>query len=87
MYRGHYYKLAGETELEEFLAKPDKYTHPGAPNSLPPSDLLPVRRSEMEVKMMFPQRFEIQGYCPVSYVDGNKRYPVTLTVCILYTVF
>ena len=72
--------MSGQSELDAFLEDPEKYVPPAAPHSLPPTHLLPVRRSESEVKAMFPKSFEIQGFCPVTYVEGKKRY---VHVCIL----
>ena len=66
--------MQGQTELEEFLRAPEKYVPPHAPHSLPPPELLPARRSPSEVRAMFPKRLEIQGFCPVTYVDGKRRY-------------
>lgn len=72
--------MSGQSELDAFLEDPEKYVPPAAPHSLPPTHLLPVRRSESEVKAMFPKSFEIQGFCPVTYVEGKKRY---VHICIL----
>ena len=74
IYRGVYYKMSGQMELEAFLHNPEQYVAPAAPKSLPPPDLLPVHRSQAEIKAMFPKRFEIQGFCPVTYIDGKRRY-------------
>ena len=73
-HRGKYYKMASQKELEAFLFSPERFVPPGAPQPLPPPELLPQRRSHADVKAMFPKQLEIQGFCPVSYVDGNKRY-------------
>ena len=72
-YRGLYYKLQGQSELEAFLLNPEQYVSPAAPHSLPPADMLPVQRSQSEVKAMFPKKFEIQGFCPVTYINGKRR--------------
>ena len=77
--------MQGQSELEEFLCNPQKYVSPAAPNPLPPPDLLPIQRSECEVKAMFPKKFEIQGFCPVTYVDGKKRH--VMVVGLPYLVF
>lgn len=81
--RGKYYKMASVTELDTFLATPDRFVSPNAPRPLPPQELLPRRRSHADVKAMFPKQFEIQGFCPVSYVDGKKRY-IQLSACVVY---
>ena len=83
--RGQYYKMSGKAELEAFLHDPEQYVSPAAPHPLPPTDLLPTRRSQSEVKAMFPKSFEIQGFCPVTYVDGKRRYRFPL-VCNLASV-
>ena len=64
----------GQEELDAFLHDPGQYVSPAAPHRLPPPHLLPARRSESEVKAMFPKRFEFQGFCPVTYIEGKKRY-------------
>lgn len=66
--------MASEAELEAFLATPEKFVSPETLRKLPPSELLPVRKCRADVKAMFPKQFEIQGFCPVSYVDGKKKY-------------
>ena len=63
-------RTAGEKELKLFLLNPDTYVNSGVQL---PTDL-PCRRSQIEVKEMFPRQFEIQGFCPVTYIEGNKRY-------------
>lgn len=80
IYRGLYYKMSGQMELETFLHNPEQYVAPAAPKSLPPPDLLPMHRSQTEIKAMFPKRFEIQGFCPVTYIDGKKRFTFTTYV-------
>ena len=72
--------MSGETELEAFLHDPEQYVSPATPHLLPPPDLLPARRSQSDVKAMFPKRFEMQGFCPVTYVDGKRRY-IHVHVC------
>ena len=85
--RRKYYKMASVTELDTFLATPDRFVPPNAPSPLPPQELLPRRRSHADVKAMFPKQFEIQGFCPVSYVDGKKRYIYhsAVSVCSVLT--
>ena len=72
-YRGYYYRTAGEKELQAFLNSPEKYVGNKACSQLPPPEGLPKRTSELKVKSMFPVKYEIQGFCPVTYVDGKKR--------------
>ena len=71
---GHYYKMAGPEELDQFLKEPQKYVPPLAPRKLPPPELLPIRRTSAEVKAMFPVQIQLKGYCPVTYLDGKCRY-------------
>ena len=66
--------MAGEEELDQFLKEPEKYVPPLAPRKLPPPELLPIRRTAAEVKAMFPVQIQLQGYCPVTYLDGKLRY-------------
>merc|ERR1719204_1221915 len=49
-FRGHYYKMSSQKELDAFLAEPEKYVPPLAPSKLPPVELLPRRRFKNEVK-------------------------------------
>lgn len=79
-YNGRYYCLAGQAELEAFLSSPDSFTGPGT-KELPPAERLPRRKTELEVKGMFPKQYEINGYCPVTYVDGKKRFAIIHFVC------
>ena len=73
--------MSNQEDLETFLSTPDVFVLPGCPRELPPVELLPAKRSHADVKTLFPKQFEIQGYCPVSYVDGNKRC-VCVSVCV-----
>ena len=74
LHRGKYYKTASQQELGAFLSTPEQFVPPKAPQALPPPELLPRRRTHADVKAMFPKQFEIQGFCPVSYVDGKMRF-------------
>ncbi|KAM4041197.1 adenylate kinase 9 isoform 2-T2 [Anomaloglossus baeobatrachus] len=73
-FRGHYYKMASQEELDVFLQAPELYVPPLAPRPLPLPEMLPKRLTVPDVKSKFPKNAEMKGYCPVSYVDGNKRY-------------
>lgn len=73
-FRGRYYKMETSKELEMFLENPTAYVPPLAPRALPPPDMLPKRRTASEMKTRFPCQIELQGYCPVTYLDGKKRY-------------
>ncbi|XP_075124277.1 adenylate kinase 9 [Leptodactylus fuscus] len=73
-FRGHYYKMASQEELDAFLQAPELYVPPLAPRPLPPLEMLPKRLTVADVKSKFPKNAELKGYCPVTYVDGKKRY-------------
>lgn len=60
-------------DLELFLANPDSFVLPKAPHPLPPITHLPIKRSPMDIKALFPKQFEINGFCTVCYVGGNKK--------------
>ncbi|XP_009957843.1 PREDICTED: adenylate kinase 9, partial [Leptosomus discolor] len=73
-FRGHYYKMASQEELDKFLSRPEVYVPPLAPHPLPPPDMLPRKLTGAEVNALFPLSAEMQGYCPVTYLDGKLRY-------------
>lgn len=73
-FRGRYYKMENPEKLEKFLENPSGYVPPLASRALPPADMLPQRWSATEMKAKFPCQIELQGYCPVTYLDGKKRY-------------
>uniref|UniRef100_A0A8C3LXR3 Adenylate kinase 9 n=1 Tax=Chrysolophus pictus TaxID=9089 RepID=A0A8C3LXR3_CHRPC len=73
-FRAHYYKMASQEELDKFLSRPETYVPPLAPHPLPPPDKLPQKLTAAEVKALFPKSAEMQGYCPVTYLDGKQRY-------------
>ncbi|XP_032861593.2 adenylate kinase 9 isoform X3 [Tyto alba] len=73
-FRGHYYKMASQKELDKFLSRPEIYVPPLAPHPLPPPDMLPKKLTAAEVKALFPISAEMQGHCPVTYLDGKQRY-------------
>ncbi|KFQ95639.1 Adenylate kinase 9, partial [Nipponia nippon] len=73
-FRGHYYKMASQEELDKFLSRPEVYVPPLAPHTLPSPDMLPKKLTAAEVKALFPASAEMQGYCPVTYLDGKQRY-------------
>ncbi|KAM6280202.1 adenylate kinase 9 [Porphyrio hochstetteri] len=73
-FRGHYYRMASQEELDKFLSRPELYVPPLAPHPLPPRDRLPKKLTAAEVKALSPVSAEMQGYCPVTYLDGKQRY-------------
>uniref|UniRef100_A0A8C2TCB1 Adenylate kinase 9 n=1 Tax=Coturnix japonica TaxID=93934 RepID=A0A8C2TCB1_COTJA len=73
-FRAHYYKMASQEELDKFLNRPEIYVPPLAPRPLPPQNKLPQKLTAAEVKALFPKSAEMQGYCPVTYLDGKQRY-------------
>ncbi|NXI74771.1 KAD9 kinase, partial [Anseranas semipalmata] len=85
-FRGHYYKMASQEELEKFLSRPEVYVPPLAPRPLPAPDMLPKRLTVAEVKALFPRSAEMQGYCPVTYLDGKQRYEALVPGNIEYAV-
>ncbi|XP_077911988.1 adenylate kinase 9 [Halichoerus grypus] len=73
-FRGHYYKMSSQENLNKFLENPELYVPPLAPHPLPSADMIPKRLTLSELKSRFPKCAELQGYCPVTYQDGNHRY-------------
>ena len=56
------------------LQFPDVFVGEDSCNFLPPENERPRKITEVEVKEKFPLEYAIQGYCPVTYVEGMKRY-------------
>ncbi|XP_053568148.1 adenylate kinase 9 [Bombina bombina] len=73
-FRGHYYKMASQNELNAFLEAAELYVPPLAPHPLPPPEMLPKKLTVGDVKSKFPRNAEMRGYCSVTYLDGKKRY-------------
>ncbi|OWK59040.1 Adenylate kinase 9 [Lonchura striata] len=73
-FQGHYYRMASQEELEKFLSRPEVYVSSLASHPLPPTHMLPKKLTAAEVKALFPVKPEMQGYCPVTYLDGKQRY-------------
>ncbi|KAI8911461.1 hypothetical protein EDD86DRAFT_188816 [Gorgonomyces haynaldii] len=67
-YQNRYYCMVSEQLLVKFLENPAKYVA----GSLPPN--LPRRLSSDEVKQMFPKQFELKGYCPVTFLNGDRKF-------------
>ncbi|XP_037014937.2 adenylate kinase 9 isoform X1 [Artibeus jamaicensis] len=85
-FRGHYYKMDSEEKLNKFLQNPELYVPPLAPHPLPPADMIPKRLTLSELKKRFPKCAELQGYCPVTYQDGNQRYEALVPGNIKYAI-
>ncbi|KAM9382186.1 adenylate kinase 9 [Phaethornis superciliosus] len=73
-FRGQYYKMASQEELEKFLSRPEAYVPPLAPHPFPSPKMLPKKLTAAEVQALLPINAEMQGYCPVTYLDGKQRY-------------
>ncbi|CAF1405575.1 unnamed protein product [Rotaria sordida] len=73
-YRGRYYRMAGPKELQLFLDDPERFAPVEPRKILPAQNRRPHRRTEAEAKAMFPKPIEFASYCPVTYLDGGKRY-------------
>ncbi|XP_035880458.1 adenylate kinase 9 [Phyllostomus discolor] len=85
-FRGHYYKMDSRKKLNKFLENPELYVPPLAPHPLPPADMIPKRLTLSELKKRFPKCAELQGYCPVTYQDGNQRYEALVPGNIKYAI-
>ncbi|XP_042795460.1 adenylate kinase 9 isoform X1 [Panthera leo] len=85
-FRGHYYKMSSQENLNKFLQNPELYVPPLAPHPLPPADMIPKRLTLSELKSRFPKCAELQGYCPVTYQDGNHRYEALIPGNINYAL-
>uniref|UniRef100_A0A672TIB4 Adenylate kinase 9 n=1 Tax=Strigops habroptila TaxID=2489341 RepID=A0A672TIB4_STRHB len=84
-FRGRYYKMASQEELDKFLSRPEVYVSPLAPHPLPPSDMLPKKLTAAEVKASFPVSAQMHGCCPVTYLDGKQRYEALVPGNIEYS--
>ncbi|KAM6148394.1 LOW QUALITY PROTEIN: adenylate kinase 9 [Erethizon dorsatum] len=73
-FRGHYYKMNSQEKLNKFLENPELYVPPLAPHPLPSADMIPQKLTLSELKSRFPKCAELQGYCPVTYKEGEHRY-------------
>ncbi|XP_069866381.1 adenylate kinase 9 isoform X2 [Dipodomys merriami] len=73
-FRGHYYKMSSKEKLNKFLENPELYVPPLAPHPLLSDDMIPKRLTASELKSRFPKCADLQGYCPVTYKDGQQRY-------------
>ncbi|RKO94807.1 hypothetical protein BDK51DRAFT_30962 [Blyttiomyces helicus] len=68
-YQGIYYLMGNRTDLEAFLADPEKFI---STKGLSPT--LPVRMTAAEFKASFPKQIELKGYCPVTLAEGKPGF-------------
>ncbi|CAI2736114.1 unnamed protein product [Schistosoma spindalis] len=76
-YEGRYYRMAGSSELQAFLANPTRYVSPNNINALPENELIPIRLKGDKLKQIhdsFPKQLALNGYCPVCFYDSKLRY-------------
>jgi len=65
-YQGKFYRMLGKLELAEFLSSPEKYANgPDLPVEMP-------KRIQTDLRNLFPRQLEINGYCPVTLVEGKQ---------------
>jgi len=67
-YKAKFYKMNDAGTLSAFVADPDAY----CAGELP--ELLPSRRTALEVRNAFPAQLQFGGFCPVTYVQGGSTY-------------
>ena len=60
-------------DLQLFLTKPDSFVPPEAPYCLPPTSQLAQKKSSVDIKSLFPRKFEANGFCSVCYIEGSKQ--------------
>lgn len=66
--------MAGPEELKIFLEDPERFA-PVEPKKLPPApNRRPHKLTAPEAKALFPKPVEFASYCPVTYLNGGKRY-------------
>lgn len=76
-YEGRYYRMAGPSELQAFLANPTRYVSSNNINALPENELIPIRLKGDNLKQIhdsFPKQLALNGYCPVCFYDSKLRY-------------
>ncbi|KAJ3340783.1 adenylate kinase [Gonapodya sp. JEL0774] len=67
-YKGAYFRTKGPEEMEVFLSDPTKFVE----NYRSVPETLPLYRSRTAVKSQFPKEIEMQGYCPVTFVENTS---------------
>lgn len=68
-YKGYYYKLKSKDEMEIFYNNAEEILKSAI---LP--DNLPNKFDPIKIKDMFPMQLDLQGYCPVCFLEGKCRY-------------
>jgi len=67
-YQNKFYRMASQKELDKFIADPERYANTDI--NLP--DVLPKKLNVTSLKSIFPRSFELKGYCPVTYAEGES---------------
>ncbi|KAJ3221922.1 adenylate kinase, partial [Clydaea vesicula] len=67
-YQNMFYRFKNKEAMNKFLACPTVYlSRPGLPE-------LPCRMSASDIKLSFPASMELQGYCPVTLLNGPPGF-------------
>ncbi|TSN30253.1 Adenylate kinase 9 [Bagarius yarrelli] len=85
-FRRCYYRIASREYLEKFLKTPEQFVPPNCPHKLPHHQLLPRKLNAGQVKSRFPQQVELKGFCPVTYLEGQKRYEALVRGSVNFAV-
>uniref|UniRef100_A0A8D3BXV2 Adenylate kinase 9 n=1 Tax=Scophthalmus maximus TaxID=52904 RepID=A0A8D3BXV2_SCOMX len=75
-------EVAALTHAPEYRGKYYKIKY----NTLYAPHLLPRKLTPIQVKNKFPQQVEMQGFCPVTYLDGKQRYEALVRGKMEYAV-
>ena len=69
-YKTKYYRFSCKEDLDAFLSNPDQFVSPDCKAILPPVEKRPKLLTEVD-KSVFPKEMELQGFCPVTYINGG----------------